>query len=284
MNWYYAMGGEQRGPVSEADLNGLYRERLINRSTLVWREGMTAWLPLEQTELRFDDPRPVGEAGAPPELAAHAPRCAECQKEFPASDLVELFGRSVCAGCKPAYLQRLSEGAPTSGSGPGIYREGRNLVAEHGAVLPDRCVYCNAPAAWRKKRKYYWNPPWVYAFLLCNILVLIIVALVTRKTIQIEFGLCAAHAARRRLHIGIGWLLLLGAMGSGTMAIVFMNNDTMVGVGILGAVVLMVAAGIVGLRAAAVLGVKKVGKRGGRFSRAGDEFLAGLPEWTGGDV
>src|SRR5262249_37409632 len=45
---------------------------------------------------------PVGEGGAL--------FCAQCGRAFPASELVNLGSASVCATCKPAYLQRMSEG------------------------------------------------------------------------------------------------------------------------------------------------------------------------------
>ena len=39
MEWYYAVSGQQAGPVSEAQLQELQRAGTINTSTLVWRDG-----------------------------------------------------------------------------------------------------------------------------------------------------------------------------------------------------------------------------------------------------
>src|SRR6266496_1905513 len=43
MNWYYAEAGQQRGPVSDAELSGLVQAGTVRDDTLVWREGMADW-------------------------------------------------------------------------------------------------------------------------------------------------------------------------------------------------------------------------------------------------
>jgi uncharacterized RDD family membrane protein YckC len=45
MNWYYAEGGKQMGPVEESALDGLIGAGIIRDDTLVWHEGMAAWQP-----------------------------------------------------------------------------------------------------------------------------------------------------------------------------------------------------------------------------------------------
>ncbi len=49
--WYFANAGEYEGPYQEDYLGRQLRRGAIHRGTLVWREGMAAWLPLGQTEL-----------------------------------------------------------------------------------------------------------------------------------------------------------------------------------------------------------------------------------------
>ena len=46
MNWYYALNGQQVGPVGEYDLQTLAQSGTINGTTLVWREGLADWQPL----------------------------------------------------------------------------------------------------------------------------------------------------------------------------------------------------------------------------------------------
>src|ERR1700686_1588619 len=45
MNWYYAEGGKQMGPVEESALDGLIGAGIVRDDTLVWHEGMAAWQP-----------------------------------------------------------------------------------------------------------------------------------------------------------------------------------------------------------------------------------------------
>lgn len=45
MNWYYAVGQQQQGPVTEQQLQALAKDGVITGETLVWREGLTNWQP-----------------------------------------------------------------------------------------------------------------------------------------------------------------------------------------------------------------------------------------------
>ncbi|RYD40520.1 MAG: DUF4339 domain-containing protein, partial [Verrucomicrobiaceae bacterium] len=45
MQWYYSKNGTQLGPVEEGELRGKIASGEISSSDLVWREGMTDWLP-----------------------------------------------------------------------------------------------------------------------------------------------------------------------------------------------------------------------------------------------
>jgi uncharacterized RDD family membrane protein YckC len=100
MKWYYAEGGKQIGGIDEAAWAELLANGTIKPDTLVWREGMPAWVPYGQLSK---------ETGT----AAH---CAECGKVFPPDDLIEIAGRPICAGCKPIALQKLREGVAVPGT------------------------------------------------------------------------------------------------------------------------------------------------------------------------
>ena len=41
--WYYADGGEQKGPVSDEEIANLIASGTVRADTLVWREGMENW-------------------------------------------------------------------------------------------------------------------------------------------------------------------------------------------------------------------------------------------------
>lgn len=48
-DWYYHDAAQGRvGPLSAEDLQARYRERRVQRDTLVWREGLREWQPLDR--------------------------------------------------------------------------------------------------------------------------------------------------------------------------------------------------------------------------------------------
>lgn len=78
--WYYVSADRQRqGPVSALELRGLLDAGSISRRSLVWRQGMPQWQPMEQlaNEIGFSAAgAPPAAASAPPPPAA-APRAVE---------------------------------------------------------------------------------------------------------------------------------------------------------------------------------------------------------------
>ncbi len=115
MNWYYAVGGQQQGPVDDAQLDALIQSGQINQETLVWREGLASWQPLRQA-------RPGAAAGAPPMASAGIGDvvCAECGKLFTKDNAIQYGTAWVCAMCKPIFLQKLREGAATGAGAFGM--------------------------------------------------------------------------------------------------------------------------------------------------------------------
>jgi hypothetical protein len=45
MTWYYAVNGQQIGPVAEAEFQDLVTAGTIKADTMVWRDGLPAWQP-----------------------------------------------------------------------------------------------------------------------------------------------------------------------------------------------------------------------------------------------
>jgi hypothetical protein len=218
MNWHYAENGQSAGPVTDEQLAQLFQSGRINRSTLVWREGLPDWVP-------------YGQAVAPAGTGSPRPGegiCAECGQYFPADDLVSLNKTLVCAGCKPLFLQRMAEGAPTTGAA-GLWREGKRLVTRSETPFPDRCVKCNAPAGgFQLKRVLYWQHPAYYLLILCNLLVLLIVLLIVRKKAVLHVGLCDAHRTQRKTAIiaclagmlgGVAMMIAAGFYSLGWLAL-----------------------------------------------------------------
>jgi len=108
MNWHYLEGSEQRGPVTDADLEALVRGGKIGPDTLVWREGMAEWLPYGQVKSAPSAAplRMAGPATAPPGQVL----CAECGRAFPPEEVIRHGNLFICAACKPVFLQKLKEG------------------------------------------------------------------------------------------------------------------------------------------------------------------------------
>ncbi len=107
MEWYYAVGEEQRGPISEEAFQQLVQQGVVTGQTLVWREGMAGW-------------QAYSGIAVPPRLAAHPAvagvKCQGCQGVFPAGEVVTLAGAQYCAACKPLAVQRLKEGVVNTSS------------------------------------------------------------------------------------------------------------------------------------------------------------------------
>ena len=110
MNWFYALNGQQAGPVDDAELDRLVQAGTISNSTLVWYSGMAQWLPY--TEARQTAPALAGVAGggAPAVIGEGQAQCSQCGKVLPADEVVRVDNYNVCALCKPMLLQKLREG------------------------------------------------------------------------------------------------------------------------------------------------------------------------------
>ncbi|TAI47419.1 SPFH domain-containing protein [Flagellimonas allohymeniacidonis] len=48
--YYYAVNGTQQGPVTFEQMQALFAGRTINRESLVWKQGMGNWAPLQEVE------------------------------------------------------------------------------------------------------------------------------------------------------------------------------------------------------------------------------------------
>lgn len=69
--WFYNDQGQQRGPVSPAELTELRRRGVVHDNTLVWRQGMAEWQPLSLNPEAILGPPPPPSPFAPPRTQAH---------------------------------------------------------------------------------------------------------------------------------------------------------------------------------------------------------------------
>lgn len=108
MEWYYAEGTAQRGPVGADEFQRLLSAGTVSSETLVWREGMTTWLPYGQ----------LGSAPAPAVGVSSGGGglvCSQCGQAFAPEQVMRYGDQWVCGGCKPLFLQRMREGGGVSG-------------------------------------------------------------------------------------------------------------------------------------------------------------------------
>jgi uncharacterized membrane protein YesL len=135
MEWFYAVGDKQMGPVNDEEFKRLAAEGTIRPDTLVWRAGLDNWRPYREVT--------AAAAGTQPDLAmaATAPAatgsgatgsvvCRECGKIFPPEEVVKFGDAFVCATCKPVYVQRMREGV-SGGSAAGSLTEAELLARDY---------------------------------------------------------------------------------------------------------------------------------------------------------
>jgi uncharacterized RDD family membrane protein YckC len=115
LDWYYIQGNEQAGPVPDATLSDLAIQGVITPDTLLWRAGMQDW-----QAARMAAPELVAVTLAPhgsstygsAVLDENTGQCSMCGAVHPVEDLIQIGPHTICARCKPLYVQRLAEGVP----------------------------------------------------------------------------------------------------------------------------------------------------------------------------
>jgi hypothetical protein len=162
-----------------------------------------------------------------------------------------------------------------AGAGAGdAWADGKWVVMEIDGALPHRCVKCNAPAEMPlKKITLAWHHPAIYLLLLFWVVIYLIVALITRRTVKIDAGLCEEHRVGRRNVLIAGSLGLLLCIPIGMVLASTIDADLGVIAGIvvgLGSIILLLAKG-------RLLYAKKIDDDIARIGGAGPEFLASLP-------
>ena len=175
----------------------------------------------------------------------------------------------------PYAPSRASLAGGNARPGDRVWREEKVLVLARDGDLPDRCVKCNDPADEpTKTRKVYWHHPGYYAVLLINVILYVIVALIARKTADVNPGLCARHKQKRKLGIWLGWGGFI--VGFIAMSAAFGNNQPGLGLLFLIATFALIITGMVMSR---IVYAKRIDDRYVRLKGCGEPFLADLPEF-----
>lgn len=115
MNFYYAEGEKQIGPIGRTELQALVKSKKVTAKTLVWQEGMESWQELGlfiRSRSRSGKGAQTGSAGVPVRKAA----CSECGRAFAEDEMIRFQESWVCAGCKPVFIQKIKEGLSVAGA------------------------------------------------------------------------------------------------------------------------------------------------------------------------
>jgi hypothetical protein len=167
-----------------------------------------------------------------------------------------------------------------SGSGQNVWRDGKWLVMDRNASLPHRCVKCNAPAEEpTKPRKLYWHHPAIYLLILFQIIIYLIVALITRKQIEVQPGLCAEHKGKRRAAL---YVMLCGFAASILLPVATsytVDDADAIGWTVLLSVLMFLGFAIYGIYAARIVYAKRIDDDEARLGGCGEEYLASLQDY-----
>jgi hypothetical protein len=184
----------------------------------------------------------------------------------------------VSAEGRDTYYQCLRENVPLPiADGSTIARSDgkRIIVPTTNPVLPLRCIKTNQPVAPDevKKKTLYWCPPWVFIFILLNLLVVLIIYLIVRKKVVVMIPLSREGRRRVRTHVFISTGIVLAGVA---MIIVAIANLDLIALLFLG--IPMVVGGLIyGNIKGTLLRVTKYNSVETMLAGASREFLASLP-------
>jgi hypothetical protein len=154
-----------------------------------------------------------------------------------------------------------------------VWARGKLLVLADGAVLPERCVFCDERSERTWKRTLYWHPAPFYFLLLLSPIVYAAITLVVRNGTHIEFPLCGAHARSRTRALAGSWVLGLGGFALLCASV----SAEHAGMAITGACALLT--GLVwGARSGQKLRAALIEDGRTEVKGAGAAFLRGLPD------
>lgn len=162
-----------------------------------------------------------------------------------------------------------------------IWSDGDLLLVTRDVHLPDRCVKCNAAAnGYRIRKTIQWHEPWIWATILAGVLAYAIIAMILRKTVKIEFGLCPEHRRKRDMWKWIvGGLCALGVGSFVGAGFLFQQRSTedFGFLAIAAGIIILLVAAVVGSVSMRVLKPTKIDDFYGWFKGCSPGFLSALP-------
>ncbi len=153
------------------------------------------------------------------------------------------------------------------------------MVVPRGAALPANCVKCGAPAQRPWRKKFYWHHPAIYFIVLFNLLIYVIVALIVRKSMELNVPLCETHHGDRKRYNILAAILLLGFIPAGFGVGQFVSNGE--GIGFLIGAIMFIAGLVFWVLASGYIRPTKIDETHGVFASVGEPFLQLLPPEPG---
>lgn len=102
-----------------------------------------------------------------------------------------------------------------------VWRSGETLVVKSDSVLPDCCVRCGEPAEEQVINKWlFWHTPILLPVAFLSWPFYLLLAVVMRRTMQVELPMCTRHINQRRWCTILGVLMLPTAAGMVLAALV----------------------------------------------------------------
>jgi hypothetical protein len=153
------------------------------------------------------------------------------------------------------------------------FADGKLLAVRNGAVLPDRCLKCNAPAeGYQFSRSLAWHRPIWYVLILISLLLYVLVYFFVRWKAKVTVGVCPRHRRRRTRAIALGWLTALAGIGTIIAAASLPDGPNSIGIV---AGIIAVAGGIIGgMLGSRIFVVNRIDKEYVWLSHVSPEYLA----------
>jgi hypothetical protein len=114
--------------------------------------------------------------------------------------------------------------------------------------LPQVCMACGEPAEGHVRKKFSYDPGWVYLLLLVNLLIFLIVYFILLKSMTVEAPMCRSHQSywrKRTLWLLLPFLAFLALFIGGIVLISqqpqgFAGDDTWIWAFVAGSIALLV--------------------------------------------
>lgn len=167
-----------------------------------------------------------------------------------------------------------------------VWRDGKQLVMKIGATLPYRCVKTNGEAELLLRRKLSWHHPVLFLSLCGGLLIYVILALLLRKTADVQIPICHRIKQRRLIAMLVGWVFGLSGLGIIFGAVVLSENDPQfqpyVGFVIIGGILFSLISIIVCTMLANIVSPSRITDKHVWLKGVHRDYLDELPEWPGG--